>query len=95
MGEKVTAGILFGIVDGERNWLAGRVKQRERIAAGVAQRGSGLVNGELVTVCCQRLPVVLEGGRPSGMACAIADGQHAENKERGDLNDVDGQVDSC
>ena len=65
------------------------------IGVPLASRIGGAVLGgcELVVVGGKRLAVVLEGRRAGGMAGAIADGQDAEDDERGDLNDVDGQVD--
>ena len=92
--EGARSGILLGIVDDEGNLFACRVEQRQGcLGCRIADDGTVLGRGVLVIIGCQCLSVVLEGRCSRRMASAISDGQYAEDKQRGDLNHVDGQVD--
>ena len=94
--QHVAAGIFFWICDGEGNWFAGLVKLRLGNAVGIADDGAILgVGRKLVGVCCQRLSVVIECRRPRRMIRAIAQGEHAEDEQCGNLDDIDCEIYRC
>ena len=98
--QEVPFFVLRCIADAERHHFAGGVQQGLRRSVGFAQNGFGglpvgdrLFGGELVGIGLARGGIELVGDAARRVVHAIAQGQHREHHQRGDLYDIDGDVD--